>query len=256
MPPGRSTTRKKKDYNGILTKSFVAFLLLVSAAALSYYFFFLKQKQPITFDKPQYSVRGVDLSHHNPIINWNELHDHNIHFVYLKATEGLSHQDRNYTYNYESARKSKIKTGSYHFYLFGASGKDQAKHFINVAKCNSGDLIPAIDVEHSPGNPYSKDTAFVNLVISELKILEDEFFEYYGLHPVIYTNKDCYKLYIKDHFPDNPVWMCDLHNEPSGIDNWVIWQFSHKGELAGVTGEIDLNYFRYSYDQFYKILIP
>ena len=53
-------------------------------------------------------------------------------------------------------------------------------------------------------------------------------YEYYGVRPIIYTNKDCYKLYIKNHFPENLIWMSDLHNEPNLKDyNWIFWQFSH-----------------------------
>jgi lysozyme len=82
-------------------------------------------------------------------------------------------------------------------------------------------------------------------------------YNHYGLHPIIYTNKDCYKLYIQDKFPNNLIWMSDLHNEPNTKENeWVIWQFSHTGKINGAIGDIDLNYFRYSYRQFNELLMP
>lgn len=174
----------------------------------------------------------------------------------MKATEGNDHEDRNYPFNYDLARKSNVKVGSYHFYTFGLSGKEQAQHFLKTAKFNTGDLIPAIDVEHSAINTYSKDDKYVSLVIKELKVLEAELYERFGVHPVIYTNRDCYKLYIKKNFPDNIIWMCDLHNEPSNDLNWKIWQFSHKGEIPGIDGHIDLNYYRYTFDEFKELLLP
>ncbi len=96
----------------------------------------------------------------------------------------------------------------------------------------------------------------MKLVIQELRVLENELYEYYGVHPLIYTNRDCYKLYINGNFPDNPIWMCDLEQEPSYVENWVIWQFSHKGDIPGVDGDIDLNYFRYSFEDLGKLLLP
>jgi lysozyme len=210
-----------------------------------------------SFDSGKYFVKGVDVSHHNPILNWESVLEQNITFAYIKATEGASHEDRNYPYNYDLARETNIKAGSYHFYTFGLSGKEQARHFLKIAKFNAGDMLPAIDVEHSPANPYSKDKDYIEVVVSELKALEKELYEHFGIHPVIYTNKDCYKLYIKDNFPDNLIWMCDLHNEPSDdVKNWRIWQFSHKGELPGVDGDIDLNYYRYSFQEFKELLLP
>lgn len=249
--------KKKKDKTADLTKKIVIILVAVTSVVAISTYILKKNKVEHYFNKEKFLVRGVDLSHHNPIIDWKEIKDrNNISFVYLKATGGVKHVDRNYPYNYKSARQNNIKTGSYHFYLFGASGEEQAKHFIRSMKYVSGDLYPAIDVEHSNDNIYSKDTAYINRVVKELQVLENSMFEYFGVHPLIYTNRDCYKLYIKDNFPQNMVWMCDLQKEPSYIDNWIIWQFSHKGELDGVVGDIDLNYFRYTHEQLSMITLP
>ncbi|GAB6012358.1 glycoside hydrolase family 25 protein [Viscerimonas tarda] len=254
MPQKR--TRKKKNKTRRSVNWVILGVIAISILAVGYYIYVKKFKQATSFNKVGFTVRGVDLSHHNPIIDWSEVTGQNIGFVYMKATGGVSHKDRNYLYNYKSAKKSNIKAGSYHFYLFAASGKKQAQHFIKTARCESGDLLPAIDVEHSPDNPHSHDTVYTQLVVKELKALENELYEYYGVHPVIYTNKQCYGLYIKDYFFDNPLWICDLSAEPSGIDNWMIWQFSHKGKLDGIKGDIDLNYYRYSYEELNKILMP
>jgi len=222
-------------------------------------FFIIKDylQEAETFESNKYFVKGVDVSHHNPILKWDVVLDQNITFAYLKATEGTTHEDRNYPFNYELARKANIKVGSYHFYTFALSGKEQAQHFLKIAQFKQGDMIPAIDVEHSPANPYSKDKEYIAMVIKELKVLENELFEHFGVHPLIYTNKDCYKLYVKNDFPNNPIWMCDLHNEPSDdVKNWRIWQFSHKGEIPGIEGDIDLNYYRYSFEEFKELLLP
>lgn len=253
----RKKTNRKRIHSFPIKKYILPFVLAVVLCAAA--FFVIKDylTEPETFDSNKYFVKGVDVSHHNPILNWETVLDQNISFAYMKATEGTTHEDRNYPYNYDLARKANIKVGSYHFYTFALSGKEQAQHFLKIAKFNAGDMIPAIDVEHSPANPYSKDKEFVKIVIKELKILENELYEHFGVHPIIYTNKDCYKLYIKKYFPNNIIWMCDLHNEPSDdIKNWQIWQFSHKGEIPGIDGDIDLNYYRYSFDQFKELLLP
>ncbi|MFR9166215.1 MAG: glycoside hydrolase family 25 protein [Dysgonomonas sp.] len=225
---------------------------------LSAFIFFSKYKNNISneFDRQEFTVKGVDLSHHNPIIDWATVSDQDISFVYLKATGGVKHLDRNYPYNYKSAKSNNLRTGSYHFYLFGVSGRKQARHFINTAKVETGDLIPAIDIEHSGDNPYSKDSTYNNLVIAELKNLENALYEYYGVRPILYTNRECYKLYVQNNFSENYIWLCDLKNKPSDINNWIIWQFSHTGKLGEVKENIDLNYFRYSHDQLNKILMP
>lgn len=249
--------KKKRKPNKIQITVFTV-SLIITILCLSYYFY-QKGLKSDTFAKSQkYHIRGVDVSHHNPILNWSEVKSQNIHFAYIKATEGITHDDRNYIYNYKQAKDNNVKIGAYHFYSFGISGRDQAKHFIRIAKCETGDLIPAIDVEHSPSNPYTKDTAFIRMVVKELSVLENELYEFYGVHPLIYTNRDCYKLYIQNNFPDNLIWISSLDEEPKDeeIKNWIIWQFTHKGELPGIVGNVDFNYFRYSYDRLNEISLP
>lgn len=240
------------------TKSIITIsTLLLVAIALTYYFYQEQKRSKQTDSDNKYVVKGIDVSHHNPILDWTEVKNQNIHFAYIKATEGITHDDRNYPYNYKLAKENNVKIGSYHFYTFAVSGRDQARHFINVAKCESGDLIPAIDVEHSTSNPYSKDSTFTQNTIKELQILINELYEYYGVHPIIYTNSDCYKLYVDGNFPNNPLWISNLTEEPSGaMKNWIIWQYTHKGSLPGIGGDIDFNYFRYSFDKLNEISLP
>lgn len=214
-----------------------------------------------SFDNPPFSqkylVRGVDVSHHNSYINWNQLRKENITFVYLKSTEGSNHKDWDYKKNYKIAKDAGLRVGTYHFYIFGRDGKKQALHFIRNSTVKSGDMIPAIDVEHSAVNRPRNDKESYDKMIKELRNLDSALYKRYGKRSVIYTNKECYKIYIKDNFPDNPLWICDLHDEPGNdYKNWVIWQFSHTGKLNGVVNDIDLNYYRHSFDNFKTLLLP
>ena len=204
----------------------------------------------------KYLIRGVDISHHNGTVNWTQLKNEGVAFAYIKATEGTTHTDSKYKDNYPKAKKADIKVGTYHFYTFALDGEEQANHFIRHAKVDNNDLIPVIDVEHSSYNIHSWDKKYQKVVIDELKKMEQVMFDHYGVHPIIYTNKNCYALYVKHHLPNNLIWMSDLHNEPNIEDNeWIIWQFSHTGRLNGVKGDIDLNYFRYSYRRFSELTI-
>ena len=231
--------------------------------AIGIFFFINYSKKELfhSFDNPpfsqKYTVRGVDVSHHNSYINWEKLREENITFAYLKSTEGSNHKDRDYKRNYKVIKDAGLRVGTYHFYTFGRDGKKQAQHFIRNSIVRSGDLIPAIDVEHSAINRPCNDKESYDKMIKELKNLESALIKQYGKRPVIYTNKECYRMYIKGNFPDNPLWICDLHDEPgNGYKNWAIWQFSHSGKINGVVNDIDLNYYRNSFDEFKTLLLP
>ena len=250
--------RRKKQY----TITIIVSMIIISSVFLIVYDSIKKSKREqfhSFYDNKyshKYTVRGVDVSRHNGKVNWERLKYEGIAFAYIKSTEGSSHIDVKYGDNYKRAKEAEVKVGAYHFYTFGLDGLLQAKHFIHNTTVSSNDLIPAIDVEHSHINRYSKDNNYKQHVINELIKLERELYEYFGVRPLIYTNKDCYKLYIEDYFPENKIWMSDLHNKPQiKDDNWIMWQFSHTGNIDGISGDIDLNYFRYSFRQFNQLLM-
>lgn len=254
----RKNNKKRSNKEDIRTKRIALILFFIALIGITSFLLYRKYyTEPNKFESDKYYIRGIDVSHHNPILDWNNVEAQNISFAYIKATEGNTHKDRNYLYNYDLAKNTKVKIGSYHFYIFGLSGKEQASHFLNTAKFNSGDLIPAIDIEHSKANPHSTDSTFLSSVKKELQVLENTLYEHFGVHPIIYTNKECYRLYVKNLLPENTIWICDLHKEPSDdISNWKIWQFSHEGKIKGIPENIDLNYYRYSFEQFCELLLP
>lgn len=246
------------EKKSIFSKKTLPFILIIGAAFLAFYFNKTSSTdQENLVEVESFVVRGIDLSHHNSIPDPYKLKEEAVSFVYMKATEGVDHLDQNYQLNHNLLKEVDIKVGAYHFYTFGISGLQQAQHFIKTVKCESGDLIPAIDVEHSPINPYSRDTAYVGKIIRELKILEAELHRYFGKRPLIYTNMECYRLYIKKHFSENLLWIADLNEPPtSELKNWRIWQFSHQGKVRGVDGKVDLNFYRYTMKDFEEMLLP
>lgn len=257
---GRSRPSQRRKHKNIFSRIFVSTLIVLAFVALGYFLFHYFYPEYNDFENGslarKYEVRGVDLSHHNEIISWGAIREKDVTFAYLKVTEGTCMQDKEYERNYRLAKENNIVVGTYHFFSFRTSGEEQARHFIRQAICKKGDLRPAIDVEHSPFNLYKKDKASRDKVVKELSVFEKRLRVYYGKYPVIYTNKECYDLYVKDNFPKNPIWICDLSKEPKNkIDNWVIWQFSHTGKIQGTRGHIDLNYYRYSFEEFKKLLL-
>lgn len=260
--PRKKTKRRKKN-NYSKKNGIVAGILFFIIGVVAFYFLYWQHRGDVfhSFDNTPYSskylVRGVDVSHHNSFINWDRLREEDVTFVYLKSTEGTTHKDREYQRNYQLAREAGLKVGTYHFYTFGMDGKQQAQHFIQHSTVKSGDIIPAIDVEHSPINKFCRTDADLQKMLKELRVMEQELYTHFGKHPVIYTNKDCYQQYIENNFPNNPLWICDLHDEPNvASDTWAIWQFSHTGKIAGVENDIDLNYYRYSFTDFRNLLMP
>lgn len=190
------------------------------------------------------SVRGVDISEYQADVDMNKLKEQGIQFVYIKATEGSTHIDRQFATNWQNAQNTELSAGAYHFFNFESPGAEQAENYINtVGESLDGRLIPAVDLEIYGEKELvqpNKDS-----LRSELKIMLDRLEAQYHVKPIIYAQKDFYDTYLTD-FSDYPRWVRDVY-VPARWNNgndWLIWQYNDRGRLDGYTGGekyIDLN---------------
>ncbi len=181
-------------------------------------------------------VWGIDISHHQKGINWDEFDDSLPAFVFLKATEGSTHRDTRYR-EYKAKLKDKgIPTGAYHFFSYKSGGIAQAKHFLEFANLEKGDLPPVLDAEFTSGMPDKEKVrrefmAFIQYVEKET-----------GVKPIIYCECDYYNKYLKGKLKGNyPLWISDFWRKPSC--GYVFWQKTDKFRHSAFKGTIDYNVF-------------
>ncbi|MEA5139265.1 glycoside hydrolase family 25 protein [Arcicella rigui] len=193
----------------------------------------------------KYSIHGIDVSHHNGLIDWRDVKrmrftrdDLKLQFCFLKATEGLTHADRQFERNWVQVKKSGLIRGAYHFFIPWREPVGQAKNFINSVSLEKGDLAPVLDIEQ---NSLKPDKQIIEEIETWLNIVE----KHYHKKPIIYTNPSFYKKFIKGNFDEYPLWIADYSNEtlkgyPSNL--WF-WQHNQKGWCEGVKGTVDYNVF-------------
>jgi lysozyme len=191
------------------------------------------------------STIGVDISSYQADVDMEKLGEQNISFVYIKATEGSSHQDEKFIQNSKNAAKANMLYGAYHFFSYDSPGKAQAENFIKTVGNNiKGQLLPAVDVEYygdKEENPPQKDS-----VVRELTVFLNTLEKEYGVKPMIYTRSEIYDKYLQDFSAEYKMWMSSLYTPLSWNykGDWYIWQYLNRGSLEGYSGGekyIDLN---------------
>lgn len=210
----------------------------IFAAALCCIAAYLLFRAPATETYPprdEYPVRGIDISAHNLVEDWQQLAD-SIDFVFIKATEGGNWNDRHFEANYRAAKNAGLKVGAYHFFRYDREALPQAINFFNALWRKPLDFPAVIDVEDH-GNPKGVDES---LLVGRLRDMV-AFLEQRDIKVMFYTNKNGYSKYIKPNFPGYDIWICSLSDKPSDDIPWTVWQFSHQGKVAGTVGNIDLN---------------
>jgi len=188
----------------------------------------------------RYVIRGIDVSAHTGNISWEKLKDQRVYFVFVKASEGATLKDKNFQNNVDGARKAGIPVSAYHFFNFNRDGLAQADNFLSTIGRQRFSLPLVVDVEEW-GNNIRRSRSEI---VTDLREFVSRVEKSRHQKIVIYTNEDCYKLYIQDAFPDNDIWICSFNHKPKLNREWTFWQFEHNGKLKGVRGKVDFNVFR------------
>lgn len=243
-------------------------LLLVLAAvclgiAVTAVLILEKKWKPNTRFAAKYNVTGVDVSHYQGEIDWEKMEPQGIDFAFIKATEGSSHVDEQFSDNWEKAAETDLYVGAYHFFSFESPAETQAQRYVNTVGTLSGKLAPVIDIEYygkydgsRAGRRPEKEDVIREL--GEMLVLLEE---QYGVKPIIYTTYQVYHRYIKGEFEEYPLWIRNVYYSPN-VDmdrEWAFWQYSDTALLEGYNGRekyIDMNVFSGDEEALRTFLVP
>ncbi len=197
----------------------------------------------------EYSVRGIDISRYQSEIDWEKVADAKIdkqpiRFVIAKATEGKEHVDKNFNDNFYQIGQYDFIRGAYHFFSPKVSGDEQAKHYLKQVHLEPGDLAPVLDVETSG----SLSPEQLRREVAEwLNIVE----KHYHTTPIIYTGLKFKEKYLNSpSFNRYHFWIAHYYvKKLSYQGKWKFWQFTDRGKVNGISGNVDLNVYNgSSYD--------
>jgi lysozyme len=228
---------------------FAGLLLVVVLAALLYLRGVYRFAYP---DTQAFPVRGIDVSHHQGVIDWKRIAAQNIRFVYLKASEGGDWRDASFGGHLEQAHAAGLAVGAYHYFTLCAPGPIQARNFIAAAPAVPHlNLPPAIDLEYvgnCGGRPGQGRLA------RELKAFIAIVKHHYGKTPVIYSTQTFFEDYLdKDPaFRAYPLWVRNLYGEAQWSRGRTVMfrQFANHARLDGIKGSVDLDLYIGSKAQF------
>lgn len=192
-------------------------------------------------DRGRLPVRGIDVSHHQGLIDWDKVARDDVAFAYIKASEGGDHRDSQFRRNSREAAQAGVATGAYHFFTLCKPGAAQATNFLSSIEGAPLTLPPAVDLEFG-GNcnarPAKQDPD------AELSAFMDRVQAATGRRPTIYATRDFHRFYLqRGPFADEAYWVRDLVGDMEGYrgGRTVLWQYAARGRVDGIEGPVDLN---------------
>lgn len=199
---------------------------------------------------------GIDISHHNELMNWSEIKDSGVSFVYIKISEGVGTPDHKAKEHASKAKQVGLKVGYYHFCRPDARNGGTIK---NDALAEADEAIRIISSLPKPDLPLVLDledqqkwdttltkaeyllwvTTFIN------RINESEDFTC-----MIYSRKEYLDRKLPhDHSLGNiRMWVSyypakpDFNHVPCpvGWNDWALWQYTENGKI-GSNPKLDIN---------------
>lgn len=196
----------------------------------------------------RFAVTGIDVSHHQREIDWRRVAKASVAFAYIKATEGGDFLDKRFAGNWRGANQAGIPRGAYHFFRACRPGALQAKNFIARVPKGEPMLPPVLDAEDM--QPCPSGTQPLDQV-REIGTFLDAVEAHFGCRPLIYTTPEFHKAVLDGQLKAERYWLRSIHVPPLyGAHDWVFWQYHHRGRRDGIVGDVDLNAFRGTKEEF------
>lgn len=195
---------------------------------------------------------GIDVSHWNNNINWSAVRSAGYEFAFVKVS-GTSiasfslYQDSKFRQNLSGAAAAGLKVGAYHFSqaLNTAEAAAEANYICDLLAGYSISMPVVIDYEWessyrlADGGDYNNRTAVCAQFCETVRSR--------GYTPCIYANDSCCKNNINaaglTATGANKLWVARYSsNFPSCSASVDYWQYSSKGSVPGIAGNVDMNW--------------
>ena len=203
--------------------------------------------------------KGIDVSSHQGIIDWNQVRTSGVQFAVIRimswqgdaATGGYA-IDPDFERNIREARAAGIYVGAY-WYSVAFNGSEALQE-VNIIKnsvawnnvLNDGiilDLPMFIDYENNTAWFNSQTTYASRTEAVRMGMIYTE--NILGCRPGFYSSES----YIENWFDGKQLiaegydcWVANWSGSHGLGDDAAMWQYTSKGSVSGINGNVDLNY--------------
>jgi lysozyme len=202
-------------------------------------------------------IQGLDVARYQGQIDFAAARAAGVHFVYIKATEGNDYVDPNFRVNWQEARRSGMARGAYHFMTWCSRAAEQAAWFVRTVPADIDALPPVLDLEWNHQSSCKKRFSRED-ILEKVRVMLDAMERHTGKVPIIYTDMSFHRDILEGAHFDSSFWLRSTAAEPAdryeGRD-WLFWQWTQTGTMAGVRTEVDRNAFYGDENEWVKFLL-
>lgn len=197
--------------------------------------------------------KGIDVSRHQGNIDWAKVKADGVEFVILRAGYGryASQVDSKFEEYYKGAKAVGLPVGCYWFSYARTSdiAKIEAEVCLKVIQGKKFELPVFYDIEGTAlttGAAQAKCKAFCDVIHNS------------GYTTGVYASESPFNGALKGlTFPYTWVkWVAKYSSKEPTCGNVNVWQYSSKGSVSGIKGNVDMNHDYWMLDNLLKPATP
>ena len=185
-------------------------------------------------------MKGIDVSVHNGSIDWQKVKNAGIQFAILRAGYGreLSQKDAKFEENYRNAKVAGIPVGAY-WYSYAMTEDEarlEADVFLSVIKGKQFEMPVYFDLEEKKQFDLGKEK------VSAIMRAFLEKVEKAGYFVGLYGSASSLTTHTADDIKSRyTIWLAHWTDKTNYSGAYGIWQYSDKGKVDGISGNVDLD---------------
>lgn len=194
------------------------------------------------------SIKGIDVSRHQGKINWKKVAGDDISYAFIRAgfrgsTEGKIVEDEYFKDNIKGALNHDIDVGIY-FYTQAMTEKEaveEAEFVIDLIGQYDVAYPVVLDLEEVSGGT-ARTAKMTREEYTRAAIAFCEKIKEAGYTPMIYGNLKTFMIMLDlEQLEDYEKWFAYYDTPVYFPYAFSIWQYSSKGSIDGIEGDVDLN---------------
>lgn len=190
------------------------------------------------------ALKGIDVSQWQGNIDWQKVKGAGVQFAMLRAGYGRNNLDTKFHRNAQGAAAVGIPVGLYWFsYALNVEmARKEAQYAVELAKKYKITWPIAYDLEYDTVSYASKNgVTITKSMATQMAIAFCEEIKRLGYIPMVYTNLDYLNRYFDRSKLPYDLWYAQYASTASVADK-EIWQYSSKGSVPGISGNVDMNH--------------
>lgn len=190
------------------------------------------------------ALKGVDVSKYQGEIDWEKAKESGmVQFAILRAGYGMyeSQIDPTFERNYSECKRLGIPVGTY-WYTYATSteqAKKETQVYLKALEGKTTELPNFLDMEYEPNIKALSKQLRTDICKTFMKEIENA-----GFKSGLYCSRDWIQNWLyKNQLTGYDKWIAEYGTSCKYTDSDLcIWQYTSKGSVPGISGNVDLDY--------------